>query len=258
MLSKRQLQFVNALKQKKNREESQLFVAEGSKLVLDLLDSDIEVQYLFGTESFFNANKIDSEIECTQVNKGELERLSTLVTANEVVAVCKIPVKVLNIEALNNKLVLVLDDIRDPGNMGTIIRIADWYGIETIICSNNSADNYNSKVVQSTMGSIARVNVHYVDLDVFFEEVKNKNWAEKMSVYGALLDGSNIYESPLTKSGFIVIGNESKGISDTIQKRITNKISIPSFSHFTASKGEAESLNAAVATAIICSEFRRR
>jgi TrmH family RNA methyltransferase len=258
MLSKRQLQFVNALKQKKNREESQLFVAEGSKLVLDLLDSDIEVQYLFGTESFFNANKIDIGIECTQVNQGELERLSTLVTANEVVAVCKIPDKVLNIDILNEKLVLVLDDIRDPGNMGTIIRIADWYGIETIICSNNSADIYNSKVVQSTMGSIARVNLHYVDLDSFFDDVKNKNWAEKMPVYGALLDGANIYESALTKSGFIVIGNESKGISDAIQKRITTKISIPSFSHFTASKGEAESLNAAVAAAIICSEFRRR
>ncbi|MGB3947087.1 MAG: RNA methyltransferase [Bacteroidia bacterium] len=258
MLSKRQLQFVNSLKQKKNREENQLFVAEGGKLVHDLLNSDIEVTHLFATESFFNTNTIGGGIEITKITQSELERLSSLVTPNEVIAICKIPSHQLEIDTLSEKLVLVLDDIRDPGNMGTIIRIADWYGIETIICSTNSADIYNSKVVQSTMGSIARIHVHYIDLDSFFKTIKNKNWGTQTPIYGALLEGENIYNSKLSQSGFIVIGNESKGISDKIVAHITNKIKIPSFSHFTPSKGEAESLNAAIATAIICSEFRRR
>ncbi|HEX8515690.1 MAG TPA: RNA methyltransferase, partial [Bacteroidia bacterium] len=176
-------------------------------------------------------------------------------TPNEVLALCEIPVYSYDPAALKNELTLVLDDIKDPGNMGTIIRIADWFGIGNVVCSLNSVDIFNSKVVQATMGSIARINIHYADLDVFIEEQTRLN---ELSVFGALLEGESIYSMELPAKGLIVIGNESKGISDDIQKLITNKISIPSFSHFKHSSGEAESLNAAVATAVICSEFRRK
>jgi TrmH family RNA methyltransferase len=171
-----------------------------------------------------------------------------------VVAICEIPVCNFDSNEFKNKLTLVLDDIQDPGNLGTIIRIADWFGIRNIICSNETADAYNSKVVQATMGSISRVNVYYEDLvSCFINELS----AMKMPVYGALLHGENVYSHTLLSEGFIVIGNESRGIAEKLYPFITDKITIPSFSTQMES-GEVESLNAAVATAIICSEFRRR
>jgi TrmH family RNA methyltransferase len=212
------------------------------------------VLQVYSGEWFFSSHKIGSGTECIEVKPAELERISSLSTPNEVLAVCRIPEYKLDSKALENKLTLVLDDIRDPGNLGTIIRIADWFGIEDIVCSNESADAFNPKVVQSTMGSIARIKVHYTDLTGFLQpDVNNYK-----PVYGALLEGKNIYSEKLSSSGLIVIGNESKGISEPIQKLVTHKISIPSFSHFKPGGGEAESLNAAVATAVICSEFRRR
>lgn len=255
MLSKNQIKFVNSLKQKKERKELGLFIAEGSKVVLDLINSKIKVKQVYALPDFFN-NNLPLDIEHYQINSSELERISLLTTPHEVVAICEIPNHILDLSVLKNQLTLVLDNIQDPGNLGTIIRTADWFGIKEIICSNESADVYNPKVVQATMGSIARVKVHYTDLEnLFSKEIKPQN----IQVYGALLEGENIYKKQLSKTGIIVIGNESKGISEKIKTFITDKISIPSFSfhHSNSKEDEAESLNAAIATAIICSEFRR-
>ncbi len=266
MLSKNQLKFVNSLKQKKFRTEHNLFIAEGTKIVSELLLSRIKVKQLFATINFLSRieegveqrTKIDKDIECFEIKNDELERLSAQITPNEVLAVCEIPKYVLNNEALNDKLTLVLDTIKDPGNLGTIIRIADWFGIDTIICSKETVDAYNPKVVQATMGSIARIKLHYVDLVDFFEELKIDKTNVKLPIYGALIEGSSVYSQKLTANGFIIIGNESKGISNELVPYITDKISIPSFSHFKSIGGEVESLNAAIATSIICSEFRRK
>ena len=265
MLSKNQLKFVNSLKQKKFRAEHNLFIAEGTKIVSELLESKIKVEQLYASPDFFASfrerrgmkTKIDKAIECIEVKENELERLSGQITPNEVLAVCEIPRYELKKEDLNDKLTLVLDNIKDPGNLGTIIRIADWFGIDTIICSNETVDAFNPKVVQATMGSIARIKLHYIDLNEFFEELKIDKENAKLPIYGALLEGSSIYAKQLTANGIIIIGNESKGISDIIVPYITDRISIPSFSHIKPETGEAESLNAAIATSIICSEFRR-
>jgi len=255
MLSKNQISFLNSLKQKKYRDENRYFIAEGVKIVPELLNSSVRVKQIYATSEFLRANKIPNEIERFEIKENELERISALTKANEVLAVCIMMENPLEKEELKGKLTLILDDIKDPGNLGTIIRIADWFGIENIICSTETADIYNPKVVQATMGSIARVKVHYTELKEFIEVQSTKN---KISVFGALLEGKNIYSEKLSSEGFIVIGNESRGISEEIQKLITDKISIPSFSHYKSGRGEAESLNAAIATSIICSEFRRR
>ncbi len=254
MLSKNQIKFITSLKLKKFREEHNLFIAEGTKIVCELLTSSIHVKQVYATSEFFRNNKIDNTIERFEIKENELVRISTLHTPNQVLAVCEIPNYNLEIETLKNKLTLVLDNIQDPGNLGTIIRIADWFAIENIICSNTTADIYNPKVVQSTMGSIARIKIHYQDLESLFQSTIINN---QLPIFGALLQGENIYKTQLPKNAIIIIGNESKGISENIIPFITNKISIPTFSQLKTNTGEAESLNAAIATSIICSEFRR-
>ena len=255
MLSKNQIKYVNSLKQKKFREEHNLFIAEGTKIVPELLVSGISVKQVYATSDFFRTTKIATNIERFEIKENELERISALMTPNEVLAVCETPHYQLQIDSLKNKLTLVLDDIKDPGNLGTIIRIADWFGIENIICSNDTVDAFNPKVVQATMGSISRIKIYYADLAEFFQ-LQIENF--KLTVYGALLEGENIYTKKLSSEAFIVIGNESKGISEKLLPFITDRVSIPSFSHYKTVSGEAESLNAAIATSIICSEFRRR
>jgi TrmH family RNA methyltransferase len=250
MLSKNQISAVTALSQKKVRNEQRLFVAEGTKIVPELLSSDIVVRELFMTASFADRIELRPGLRQTIVTETELQRISGLSTPNEVLAVCEQPDRNLEKESFSGKLTLVLDDIRDPGNLGTIIRIADWFGISSVICSNDTVDVYNPKVVQSTMGSICRVKVFYTDLSAFLA-------SSTLPVYGTLLEGGNIYAGQLSTEGFIVTGNESHGISPAIQKLLTHRITIPSFSSM-KSGGEAESLNAAIATAIVCSEFRRR
>jgi TrmH family RNA methyltransferase len=254
MLSKNQIKFLNSLKQKKFREEHNLFVAEGNKIIPELLASTIKVKQIYSLSSAFEKLKINDAIECIEIRPAELDRISSLTTPNEMIAVCEIPAYTLNSSELKNKLTLLLDTIKDPGNLGTIIRIADWFGIETIICSDQSADVFNPKVVQATMGSIARIKIHYTDLNEFL--IVNQKEL-KLPVFGALLEGENIYSKQLPKAAFIMIGNESKGISTSLIPQITHKITIPSFSHFKSIQGETESLNAAIATSIICSEFRR-
>ncbi|MDQ3048206.1 MAG: RNA methyltransferase [Bacteroidota bacterium] len=255
MLSKNKIKFINSLQQNKFREEHGLFIAEGMKIVPELLDSAIVVKEIFGTPVFISKHSVPVGIEVTEVSPSDLARISSLSAANEVLAVCQMPVHELNKTSFKEKLTLILDEIKDPGNLGTIIRIADWFGIEDIVCSQETVGVFNPKVVQSTMGSVARIRVHYTDLAAFLEEQKS---VSNISCFGALLEGENVFTADLSSSGFIVIGNESKGISEKIQSYITNRISIPSFSHFRKSGGEAESLNAAIATSIICSEFRRR
>jgi TrmH family RNA methyltransferase len=254
MLSKNQIKFLNSLKQKKIRQEQNLFIAEGNKIIPELLASTIKVKQIYSIPSALEKLKTTDAVECIAIKTAELDRISSLTTPNEMIAVCEIPAYTLNISELKNKLTLLLDTIKDPGNLGTIIRIADWFGIETIICSDQSADAFNSKVVQATMGSIARIKIHYTDLNEFLMLNQKE---PKLPVFGALLEGKSIYSMQLPNTAFILIGNESKGISAALIPYITHKITIPSFSHFKSIQGETESLNAAIATSIICSEFRR-
>lgn len=255
MLSKNQIKYLSSLKQKKVRDELNLFVIEGAKIVPELLHSEISIKEVYATPLFISKHKNELQNCLTiEVSEKELERISSLITPNEVLAVCEKKETKFNPSDLKNKLSIVLDEIKDPGNLGTIIRISDWFGIDTIVCSKETVDVYNPKVIQATMGSIARINVHYTDLVELMETNSSSN---KQNIYGALLEGESIYNQTLAKEGIIIIGNESKGISKELQSYITHPISIPSFSHLLPSNGGAESLNAAIATAVICSEFRR-
>ncbi|MBI4945255.1 MAG: RNA methyltransferase [Bacteroidetes bacterium] len=245
MISKAEIKQVKLLHQKKYREEKQLFVAEGPKVVKELLQSKYNAKEIFATDEF---QVSIPNIQVRKVNEKELKTISTLTTPNQVLAVFEIPSPlVLQPSSLSAQLLLALDDIRDPGNLGTIIRIADWFGIKNLLCSESCVDLFNPKVVQASMGSIARVNVYYENLESTL--LKTKSF---LPVYGATMDGENIYSQGLSSCGIILIGNESKGVSKNLLTLVSQKISIPKFSH------GADSLNAAVATAVICSEFRRR
>ena len=240
MVSKNQIKLITSLQQKKYRKLHQLFIAEGKKVINELLDADFELVSLFVTEETI----FEKHIPYTLITEAELKKISALTTANDCLAVFKIKEIVTKNE---DELVLALDSVRDPGNMGTIIRLCDWFGIKKIICSNETVDIYNPKVVQATMGSIARVNVIYTDLTSYLSQ-------SNLSIYGTFMEGSTIYELNLPKKGIIVMGNEANGISSSIEKLITQKISIPRFGTIQAT----ESLNVATATAIILSEFKRR
>lgn len=256
MLTKNQLKFVTSLAVKKIRNQQGLFIAEGVKIVGELLRSAIRVKQVYATKEWIGSvgskqlavGKYHPEV--IEVTEQELSKISQLTTPNQVLAIAEIPGYELNQDDLRGKLTLALDDVRDPGNLGTIIRIADWFGITDIVCSQTSADAWNPKVVQATMGSIARVKVHYTALEKFLS-------SSGLPVYGAVLEGENIYSTTLQQKGVIVIGNESKGISNAVRLRVTQKITIPNYSSDNP-LGEAESLNAAIATAVICAEFRRR
>jgi len=257
MLSKSQISFVTSLQQKKFRKQEQVFIAEGEKVIIDLLASSFVTQKIFATEFYFEKYrhlKIPSSTECITVTETELKKISALTTPNEVLAVVEIPSYIVQESELKNSLTVVLDNISDPGNFGTIIRIADWFGIKNIICSPDTADCYNPKVVQASMGSLFRIKVHFTDLPAF---LKKNNEQDKIPVYGTTLNGENIYSSKLSSNGFILMGSESTGIREELTKFVTHSLFIPSFSD-----GEnavaPDSLNVAVATAVVCAEFRRR
>ena len=247
MLSNNSIKLIASLKQKKYREQHGLFVAEGVKITNELLESDIKIKTLIGTPAWFSQQKITNrQIECHEVNATILKKISSLVEPNEVLSVCEIPQHEIKISALKNSFSLVLDSIRDPGNLGTIIRIADWFGIKNIICSEDCVDAYNSKTIQSSMGSIGRVNIAYINIvDLIHDAL-----TEQMPVYAADLNGESITRSTLSKTGLLVIGSESHGLRKDLQQAIKHKLLIPSI-------GKAESLNAAIATAIICYEFSK-
>ncbi|MEP1489797.1 MAG: RNA methyltransferase [Algibacter sp.] len=238
MISKNQIKLITSLKQKKYRLEHQLFVVEGIKTIKELLESDLVLHALFTTETF----NIDAKDEFL-ISESDLKRISFLTTPNKALAVFKIPES----KAINNDgLIVVLDDVRDPGNLGTIIRLCDWFGIKELVCSKATVDCFNPKVIQATMGSITRVNISYVDLISFIDKTE-------LPVFGAFMEGDNVYAKPLPKEGVLVMGNEANGVSKTIEDLVTNKISIPRFGDLQAT----ESLNVATATAILLSEFKR-
>jgi TrmH family RNA methyltransferase len=244
MLSKSQIKLITSLKQKKYRQQHHLFVVEGIKTISELLNSSLELQTLYTTESFNNNANPDSYRDEVLISDSELKRISFLTTPNKALAVFKIP-QPSRIET--EGLIVVLDAVRDPGNLGTIIRLCDWYGIKDLVCSKETVDCFNPKVIQATMGSITRVNINYLDLVPFLETQKN-------AVFGAFMEGENVYKSQLPEKGIIVMGNEANGISKDIEAIIHKKISIPRFGDLKAT----ESLNVATATAILLSEFKRR
>jgi TrmH family RNA methyltransferase len=264
MLSKNQLKQITSLKVKKFREESRQFIAEGHKLVSELMNSRFTVVAVYASAEWIVANLAiirAKNIPAVETELHEMERISALATPSPVLAVVAMPDPDFAISPFRyfaTSLSLALDDIRDPGNLGTIIRIADWFGIETVLCSENCVDVYNPKVVQATMGSVARVNVISCNLEEVLRTVSQQGvpGVAETPVYGTFLDGGSIYDSPLSETGIIVIGNESKGISPGLQPFITHKLVIPAYG--ASDLGKAESLNASVATAVICAEFRRR
>ncbi|WP_417235879.1 RNA methyltransferase [Bizionia paragorgiae] len=238
MLSKSQIKVITRLKQKKYRVQDGIFVAEGIKVINELLDSHLELQHLFTTVSF------GTVLEKEQlITEAELKKISFLKTPNKALALFKIPQQ----QAIpTNQFVVTLDNVRDPGNLGTIIRLCDWFGVEELVCNTETVDCYNPKVIQATMGSITRVNVSYIDLESYLK-------ASNSPVFGAFMDGDNVYNTTLPETGILVLGNEANGISPEIEALVTNRIAIPRFGALQAT----ESLNVATATAILLSEFKR-
>ncbi len=241
MLVKSQAKYIQSLGHKKQRDETGLFIAEGPKIVAELLQTEV-VQQIYALKEWIDANtQALKHVEVIEIGVAELEKISQLTTPNTVLAVLKKFDTNPSIET-KGKITLALDTIQDPGNMGTIIRTADWFGVDQIVCSENCTDIYNPKVVQSTMGSIARVKVLYTDLQQWLSSQK------EISIYAALLNGEDVTAMKKPTEGIIVIGNESKGIGSGIIEMVNVKITIPQ-------KGNAESLNAAVATGIILSHI---
>ena len=249
-LSKNKIKYIQSLKDKKYRNEYKTFVAEGNKMVSELLYS-MNCQLLIATKEFLNSIDLSSTKieEIIEVADSDISKASFLKNPQQVLAVFYQPQYKLDNSKIKNKLSLALDGIQDPGNLGTIVRLADWYGIEDIICSEDTADIFNPKTVQATMGAIARIKIHYVKLADFLSQ------ANDIPIYGTLLDGECMYEKQLSKNGIIVMGNEGNGIRPEIQNLLTDKLYIP---NYPPDRETSESLNVAIATAIICAEFRRR
>ena len=240
MVSKNQIKLITSLQQKKYRIANKLFFAEGVKGIQELLDSNLVLEHLYTTQNDFDAVSMEKK---TIVSESDLKKLTALATPNSCLAVFKMPPEKPIIET---GLIVVLDSIRDPGNLGTILRLCDWYGIQQVLCSKETVDVYNPKVVQATMGSVARVNINYIDLNAFVATTK-------LPVFGTFMDGTNIYKSVLPKEGIIIMGNEANGISTELEKLVTSRLTIPRFGDLQ----KTESLNVATATAIVLSEFCR-
>lgn len=240
MLSKGQIKLINSLSQKKYRQKNALFVAEGIKVIKELLNSNFELERLFSeADLFFTEN---NKMQLLEAN--ELKKITKLATPQTALALFKIPQKK---QTITEDFIVALDGVRDPGNLGTIIRLCDWFGVKQLLCSKDTVDCYNEKVVQATMGSIARVEVIYGDLA---EEISKLD----LPVFGTFMNGENIYETSLSSKGILVLGNEANGISDEIKQLSNHQISIPQFGE----TKNTESLNVATATAILLSEFKRR
>lgn len=246
MLSKAQISLITSLQNKKYRKQHGLFIVEGIKSVMEFISSSYEVESIFYTDDAnTKVGKISHNIKSHELTETEFQKISALKSPQGILALVKLPLQQKIVPSnLKNKFSLVLDDVQDPGNLGTIIRTAEWFGIEHIICSIGTVDAYNPKVVQATMGSLARLQIHYTDLTNFIP-------ATGLKVYGALLDGQSIYQTVWADEGLIVMGNEGNGISDEIIALIDQAVTIPRI-------GQAESLNVAVATTIFCSEISRQ
>ncbi len=253
MLSKTKIKLIRSLERKKYRLSTGLFVAEGAKLVSELLEV-YACEYLAATAEWLAVH--DAQVkhaqvrEVAEVTDDELRTASLMQAPQQVLAIFKQRVSSLDAQDFTKELALVLDGVQDPGNLGTIVRVADWFGIRNVICSVQCADIYNPKSTQATMGAMARVAVHYVDLERFLADVPSD-----VPVYGTLLDGENMYECELSPYGLIVMGSEGTGITPEVRKRITQSLYIPSYA---VGGAGSESLNVGVATAVVCAEFMRR
>ena len=240
MVSKNQIKLITSLQQKKYRIANKLFFAEGVKGIQELLDSNLVLEHLYTTQNDFDVVSMEKK---TIISENDLKKITALATPNSCLAVFKMPTEK---PILETGLIVALDSIRDPGNLGTILRLCDWFGIQQVLCSKETVDVYNPKVVQATMGSVARVNINYIDLNAFVATTK-------LPVFGTFMDGTNIYKSVLPKEGIIIMGNEANGISTELEKLVTSRLTIPRFGNLQ----KTESLNVATATAIFLSEFRR-
>ncbi len=248
MLSRNKISDIKKLVQKKFREETHLFIVEGTKSVMDLLHSQIAVKEVFATEQWIetHSENIPKSISVVPVTENDLDRITCLKTAQEVLAVAQMPdysIRQIDFQ----KPILALDGIRDPGNLGTIIRTADWFGIKQIVCSNDCVDFMNPKVIQATMGSFSRMSIFYTDLSQFLNQKNIQG-----TVYGTFMQGTDISQVNFQNNDVIVMGNEANGISDEVSHCIQQKIHIPAFS---LSSPKAESLNASIATAIVLYQF---
>jgi TrmH family RNA methyltransferase len=239
MISKRQIKTITSLHQKKYRKSTGLFVAEGKKVIEEFLNSNFELDTLFTTD----ANLFASNRKITLISEAELKKVSFLKTPNKSLALFKMQ-EASKVDT--EGLIVALDDVRDPGNFGTIIRLCDWFGVKQLVCSEATVDCYNPKVIQATMGSLKRVNVVYTDLAVYLSETK-------LPILGAFMDGTNVYQTNLPTAGILVMGNEANGVSEEISNFITQKIAIPRFGEIQ----QTESLNVAMATGILLNEFKR-
>ncbi len=248
MLSKNQLKYIQSLHQKKHRQQHGAFLVEGTKSVLEVLQSDFQVEFVVATEQFYTENlrlTDHQRIPIELASVADLERAGTLESNNAALAVVRTKEN-RPLLAQPGEIALLLDDIRDPGNLGTILRIADWYGVRKILCSETTADVYNPKVISASKGSFTRVNWWYGDLIAFLS-----GSVGELAVYGAFLDGDNVHTVSFGKSGYIVMGNESNGIRPEVAQYVTQRVTIPRY-------GEAESLNVGIATAVLLDNWRRQ
>lgn len=245
MLSKSQISFIKSLHQKKYRKETGLFLVEGIKSIKEFIQAPYQIHSVFYVGEQYNLlPKLPANINLFEVNNAELSKISTLQTPQGFLAIIHIPqTNTIQLKNLRNQFTLILDGVQDPGNMGTIIRTADWFGFKNIICSEDCVEAYNPKTVQATMGSLARVNIYYENLSTVLLD-------NKIPVFGALLEGNSIYKINWGNEGLIILGNEGKGITKEVIEKINQPVTIPRF-------GEAESLNVAVSAAIFCSEIAR-
>ncbi len=246
MLSKAQISLITSLQHKKFRKQHGLFIVEGVKSVLEFLSSDYQVHSLYTTaEARTKMGNLPQKLKCITITTAEIQKISVLTNPQGVLALVHLPtVESFDWALLRQQHNLLLDDIQDPGNLGTIIRTAEWFGINHIVCSMGTVDAFNPKVVQATMGSLARVKISYTPLAGFIDQ-------SEMPTFGALLEGKSIYKTDFGNAGLIIMGNEGNGISDEIVEKIDHPITIPRI-------GQAESLNVAVASTIFCSEIARQ
>lgn len=238
MLSKNQIKLIKGLSLKKNRTQLQLFTVEGRKGIIEFLNSDFKCRSIYSTDP-----DIFMDYEVIVISENDLKRISQLKTPNKALAIFEIPEPTAVEES---GLIVALDDIKDPGNLGTIIRLCDWFGVTEIVCSNETVDCYNSKVVQASMGSLSRTNIHYMDLKDYLK-------GYSYPIYGTYLDGVSLYETSFTKQGILLMGNEANGISQSLETWVSNKLTIPQYGEVI----ETESLNVATATAICLAEIKR-
>ncbi len=241
MVSKNQIKLIISLQQKKIRNSEKLFVVEGEKGIQEFLKSELSLEHLYITEPIFNDVPL---LKKSLISEAILKKISSLTSPNNCLALFHIPEEK---PIQTSGLIIALDTIRDPGNLGTIIRLCDWFGVSQIVCSSETVDAFNPKVVQATMGSITRVKINYIDLPAFISKTT-------LPVYGTFMDSASIYSTNLPKNAVLIMGNEANGISSKIESLITERITIPRFGE----SQQTESLNVATATAIILSEFRRR